>query len=246
MKRFKWPIVLGSFLIALSIVLYLAHYTIFRDTHHIFIYMLGDIAFLPIEVLLVVLIIHRLLSEREKRTRLEKMSMVIGAFFTEVGTQLLTYLSDFDPKLDKIRKDLIVTDDWSEREFFSVSNRLKTYHYEIKIRLADLEDLRHFLLKNRDFLLRLLENPALLERESFTRLLRAVFHVAEELTYRRRFKTLPATDYEHLTGDVKRIYTLLIYEWLDYMKYLKDNYPYLFSLAMRTNPFDQKATPIVK
>jgi hypothetical protein len=27
-------------------------------------------------------------------------------------------------------------------------------------------------------------------------------------------------------------------EWLDYMKYLKANYPDLFSLAIRTNPFD--------
>jgi hypothetical protein len=26
---------------------------------------------------------------------------------------------------------------------------------------------------------------------------------------------------------------------------LKDNYPYLFSLAMRTNPFDLSASPIV-
>ena len=29
------------------------------------------------------------------------------------------------------------------------------------------------------------------------------------------------------------------------MAHLKENYPFLFSLAMRTNPFDQKATPIV-
>lgn len=34
--------------------------------------------------------------------------------------------------------------------------------------------------------------------------------------------------------------------WLDYTKYIKDRYPYLFSLAMRTNPFDVDATPIVK
>jgi hypothetical protein len=30
------------------------------------------------------------------------------------------------------------------------------------------------------------------------------------------------------------------------MKHLKDNYPYLFSLAMRTNPFDHEASPVVK
>ena len=246
MKRFRWPILLGSSLIVLSIVLYLTHYAIFRDIHHIFIYMLGDIAFLPIEVLLVVLIIHQLLSRREKRARLEKLNMVIGAFFTEAGTRLLTYFSDFDPKLDKIRKELIVTNNWSDQEFFSVSKRLKDYDYGVEIRKVSLEDLRRFLTEKRIFLLRFLENPNLLEHETFTELLQAVCHLTQELSYREDFRQLPDSDYEHLAGDIKRVYSLLVNEWLDYMKYLKDNYPYLFSLAMRTNPFDQKASPIVK
>ena len=88
MKRISWPILLGLSLIVLSIILYLIHYAIFRDTHHIFIYMIGDIAFVPIEILLVTLIIHRLLNEREKRARLEKLNMVIGTFFSAVGTKL--------------------------------------------------------------------------------------------------------------------------------------------------------------
>ncbi len=47
--------------------------------------MVGDIAFVPIEVLMVTLIIHRLLTEREKRAMLKKMNMVIGAFFQRSG-----------------------------------------------------------------------------------------------------------------------------------------------------------------
>lgn len=246
MKRFRWPILLGSSLIVLSIVLYLTHYAIFRDIHHIFIYMLGDIAFLPIEVLLVVLIIHQLLSRREKRARLEKLNMVIGAFFTEMGTKLLTYFSDLDPRLDNIKKELVVTNEWSEQEFFRVSRRLKNYDYGVEIRKVSLEDLRRFLTGKRNFLLRLLENPNLLEHETFTELLQAVCHLTQELSYRKDFKQLPDSDYEHLAGDIKRVYILLVNEWLGYMKYLKGNYPYLFSLAMRTNPFDQKASPIVK
>jgi hypothetical protein len=30
------------------------------------------------------------------------------------------------------------------------------------------------------------------------------------------------------------------------MKHLKENYPFLFSLAMRTNPFDQNASSIIQ
>jgi hypothetical protein len=207
--------------------------------------MVGDIAFVPIEVLLVTLIIHRLLSEREKRAKLEKLNMVIGTFFSEVGTRLLTSFSDFDPKLDQIRNNLLMTNVWSENEFLSVSKRLKDYDYGIEIQKLNLEDLRHFIVGKRDFLLRLLENPTLLEHESFTELLRAVFHLTEELAAREDVKQLPDTDYKHIAGDIKRAYILLVHEWLDYMKYMKDNYPYLFSFAMRTNPFDQESSPIV-
>src|SRR4030066_406764 len=112
MKLLRWQILLGLALILLSIFIYLIHYAIFRDPHHIYIYLLGDIAFVPIEVLLVTIIIHQLLSEREKKSRLEKLNMVIGSFFSEVGTVLLTYFSDYDPKLDDIRKDFLVTDKW--------------------------------------------------------------------------------------------------------------------------------------
>ncbi len=246
MKRLSWQVILGVSLIVLSALVYLFHYIIFRDPHHIFIYLVGDIAFVFIEVLLVTLIIHRLLSEREKRTKLEKLNMVIGAFFSEVGTQLLTYFSDFDPKLDEIRKDLIVTDDWSEQEFFRADTRLRNYEYEVEIQKVDLAHLKTFLVGKSNFLLRLLENPNLLEHESFTKLLRAVFHLTEELVHRNDVRKLPDTDYTHLEGDIKRAYNLLVNEWLEYMKYLKDNYPYLFSLAMRTNPFDQNASPIVE
>jgi len=207
--------------------------------------MVGDIAFVPIEVLLVTLIIHRLLGEREKRARLEKLNMVIGAFFSSVGTRLLTYFSDFDPELDRIREHLVVTDDWSEQEFLSVSQRLKNYDYKIDIHRVDLEELRSFLVEKRDLLLRLLENPTLLEHESFTELLRAVFHLSDELESRDDVKGLPDTDYEHLANDTRRAYVLLVREWVDYVKYLKNNYPYLFSLSMRMNPFDLEASPLV-
>ena len=246
MKRFSWHILLGLTLIVLSIAFYLLHYAIFRDPHHIFLYLVGDVAFVFIEVLLVTLIIHQVLSMREKRTRLEKLNMVIGAFFSEVGTRLVAYFSDFDPKLDKIRKELVVTNDWSEQEFSSVSKRLKNYDYGVEIQKVELEDLATFLMAKRDFLLRLLENPTLLEHESFTELLRSVFHLTEELANREALTQLPDTDYQHLAGDIKRAYVLLVHQWFDYMKHLKDNYPYLFSLAMRANPFDRDASPIVR
>ena len=246
MKSDRWEVVVGIYLIILAVLLYIVHFVIFKDPHHIFIFGLGDLAFLPIEVLLVTLIIHRLLSDREKRIRLEKMNMVIGAFFSEAGTELLAYLSDLDPGLDEIRENLIVTDDWSPQEYRSCCGRLRDYDYDIDIQKVSLGNLKTFLAGKRDFFLRLLENPNLLEHETFTDLLKAVFHLTEELAHREDVAHVSDKDREHLSVDVKRIYGLLVLEWLAYMEHLKVEYPYLFSLAMRTNPFDQEASPEFK
>jgi len=246
MKLLRLQILLGLALLLLSALLYLMHYAIFEDAHHIYIYLLGDIAFLPVEVLLVTIIIQQLLTYREKKATLEKMNMVIGSFFSAVGTRLLTYFSDLDPELENIRKYLIVTNNWSDEEFTSVSKLLRNYDYNVEIKRVDLEGLRTSLISERDFLLRLLENPTLLEHEPFTELLRSVFHLTEELEMREQVTQLSDKDYEHISNDIKRAYTLLVQRWLSYVKYLKDNYPYFFSLVMRTNPFDQTASPFVR
>jgi hypothetical protein len=41
--------------------------------------------------------------------------------------------------------------------------------------------------------------------------------------------------------DIRRAYHLLLREWLGYMAHLHADYPYLFSLAVRTNPFNPAA-----
>ena len=111
---------------------------------------------------------------------------------------------------------------------------------------GNLAELKEFLIARRGFLLRLLENQNLLEHETFTELLWAVFHLMEELDARRDVRALARPDCEHIAGDIRRAYVILIIEWLSYMKHLKNEYPYLFSLAVRTNPFDPKASVEVK
>lgn len=245
MIKISWQVTLGLVLIVLSAIVYFAHYLIFHDVHHIFIYLVGDIAFVFIEVLLVTLVIHQLLAEREKRTMLEKMNMVIGTFFSEVGTPLLKYFAKFDTQVSKIRTDLAKTKALDRKQFIALSKALKCHEAHLKSNVRDLVSMRIFLCSKRDFLIRLLENPILLEHGSFTNLLWAVFHLADELGHRKNLKKIGKADHEHINGDIKRAYCMLLSEWLDYMKHLKDSYPYLFSLAMRTNPFDLMAKPEV-
>jgi len=246
MKKLNWRAKLGVGLVLLSAALYFAHWLVFRDAHHIFIYMVGDIAFLPLEVLLVTMVIHALLEAHDKRSLLQKMNMVIGAFFTQVGTRLLGDLAAFDTEGGRAVADLGVRGDWAAQQFRAARQRLRGSKFEMDARRGDLEALRDALAADRAFLLGLLQNPNLLEHDAFTDLLWAVTHLAEELACRSDLRQLSDADAAHLSGDIRRAYSLLIGEWLDYMSHLKSNYPYLFSLAVRTNPFDANARPEVQ
>ena len=93
MKRHRHIILSAILLLAVSVLLYVFHYLIFLDPHYIFIYMVGDLAFLPVEVFLVVVIIERLLESHERNSMLQKLNMVIGRFFSELGTHLLAHIN---------------------------------------------------------------------------------------------------------------------------------------------------------
>jgi len=245
-KRFKGQIILGLSLAATSAILYFIHFLVFRDTHHIYLYLLGDIAFLPIEVLLVTLVIDRVLSAREKKSLLNKLNMVIGAFFSEVGSDLLHRFSRFDLNSQNIKNEFTSLNRWSDKDFDKASAMILKFKYSVNSKSADINSLKIFLSDKRAFMLRLLENPNLLEHETFTELLWAVFHLTEELDCRQMLDSLPDADYSHLSGDIKRAYILLIKEWLAYIKHLKNNYPYLYSLASRMNPFEDNPSAIIR
>ena len=246
MKLSRWQVVLGVVLIALSISLFSFHYLIFRDAHHIWIYLLGDLAFLPIQIFFVTLLLNQLLVEREKRLKLRKLNMVIDTFFSEVGTALLKSFTRFDETSSHLQERLKITTGWKKKEFADAQLHMKNYPFPVKSTGDSLDDLKFLLVSKRNFLLMLMENPNLLEHEAFTDLLRAVFHLTEELGLRLQFSELPQSDLDHLAMDMKRAYRLLIVEWLVYMRHLQEDYPYLFSLAIRMNPFDVGASVIVR
>jgi hypothetical protein len=243
-KRFSFVVYLAIGFVALSAILYFVHYLIFRDVYHIFIYMLGDLAFLPLEVLLVVVIIERLLARRETQAKLEKLNMVVGAFFSELGNYLLQdLLKHFDNRLE-ISNHLNITGDWTKKDFKKAADFAYHLKVDVDCRNIDLGRLKAFLAQKRTFLLTLLENPNLLEHDRFTDLLWAVTHLDEELEARTSLIGLPEKDLEHLAVDIQRMYDHLASEWLDYVQHLKSKYPFLFSLVLRTHPFQERQSPV--
>lgn len=245
LKGYRLYLLLGSIFIAASALVYYVHYLIFQDTHHIFIYLIGDLGFLPLEVFLVVVVIERILSRREKQAVLLKLNMVIGAFFSEIGNHLLTQLLTGIRNRDDIASHLNIRADWTPKDFEAADKYASYLRIDVDMAKVDLPGLKKYLHDRRFYLLTLLENPNLLEHDRFTDLLWATTHLAEELEMRDSFEGVPESDLAHIAIDIQRMYDHLTTEWLDYAQHLKNAYPFLFSLVLRTHPFQDRPSPVV-
>jgi hypothetical protein len=227
---------LSMVLILISLVLYGANYLVFRNAHDIFFYMLIDLGFLPLSVLIVTVVINRLLVEREKSAQRYKMHMVISAFFSATGTPLLRLLGRLTPAEEELDRRLAVAPDWDVARLREAITYVRQTPLPVQAPPEKLLPLREFLAGPREFMMRLLENPVLLEHGEFTDLLWAVFHLEEELSARQSLEDLPPADLEHLAGDADRALRRLWVQWLEHMIHLRRDYPFLFSFEARTNP----------
>ncbi|MCF8033768.1 MAG: potassium channel family protein [Desulfarculaceae bacterium] len=187
-----------------------------------------------------------LLSRRERAAQLAKLYVVEGIFFSELGSELLLAIIAGDPRSDGLGEELRLKADWKPADFKHLEAKLAAHEYEVDPDQVDLEGLSNLLRSHNNLLLRLLENPFITEQDSFTECLRAVFHLKDELYHRPRLHPLLPTDRAHLGGDLKRVYQLLVMQWLIYVKHLSQRHPYLFSLAVRLNPFDPERDPVVR
>jgi len=233
-------------LLAASAVAYLIEFLAFGDARDIWFYTILDFAFLPIQVILVAIVIEGLLARHERRQLLRKMNMVIGTFFSELGTRLLGDLTPTLANRGDVMEALAVRADWKPADFRRAETRAAALDYRVNLVGFDLEALKRDLLGQRNLLVLLLANPNLLEHERFTDLLWAVFHLMEELEARPLLDNLPDADREHLAGDVRRVCTPLAVEWIHYCRHLQHAYPYIFSIVLRTHPFQEHPSATVR
>ncbi len=109
-KKIIWYLQLSFFLLTITIGVYSVQILIFKIPDQTGFYFFQDLAFLPIEVLLVTILIDRLLKRRDKSNILNKMNMVVGIFFGELGHSLLQDLYRMDKEnaeeIKNIFKDL--------------------------------------------------------------------------------------------------------------------------------------------
>jgi hypothetical protein len=235
--RLRLIVVSGLIALLASGIMYLIDYAIFRDSQQLLVQLVDDLAFIPISVFIVVVVLERLLTRQEKLLIRHKLNMVVGVFFSEVGNTLIRKLLHSYERNEEITKTFSVSNSWTQEDFKRTRASAAIISATPGGSSIDFDDLKTFLTSKREFLLTLLENQNLIEHEEFSDLLWAIFHLTEELEARHSVSNLSGTDLHHLEGDIGRLYGRLLYQWLAYVEHLKDKYPYLFSLTVRMSPF---------
>ena len=246
MRRHTLLLLAALVLLCGSALLYFIHYLIFGDMHHIFIYLLGDIAFIPIEILIVAVIVERIISRHDRHKLVGKLNMVIGTFFSELGTRLMGTLTKAIENKAELTPHIGIDKNWTPAKYRRALEFVRACKFTINMQEFDLEELRDMLAQRRDMLVALLGNQSLLEHDRFTNLLWALFHLLEELNARESLTNLPEKDAEHLAGDIDRVYTRLTQAWLMYCKHLQKAYPYIFSIVARTHPLQERPDATVR
>ena len=245
-KEMNWKIKFAIIMFALAVLIFLARYLIFGDGEEIIAYLWKHIGFIPIDILIVALVLEEIMGRKEHEAILEKIDMLMGTFFSEIGNDLIAELSKAN--INKANTDdLKAIKSWNDKDYDNKLKELKNNPVDFKANIAPeeredfLNRIQSILVENREFLVNLINNPNLLEKDEFSSLLLALLHLDEELARRGELTDIKDADFNHLNGDMKRVYSKLVYEWVYYLKYLNKHYPYMISLAIRTNPFDSEA-----
>ena len=237
MGNFRNNVFLFIILTGSSAAIYLVQYAIFKDPTNTAYYFFQDMAFVPIQALIATLLINKFLSITEHQRKMKKINVIISTFFVETGVEIIMQLSRFDQNPGKER-EIAEIEDLISNKSSAVKKTVDLFDYDFYADPEKLDELAVVMSRNRRFLLDLLGNPNLLEHESFTDMLWAVFHIADELKSRGDLKKLTEADILHLSNDMLRAYKAMTIEWIGYINYLKGEYPFLYAIAIRKSPFE--------
>ena len=64
-----------------------------------------------------------ILQSKQEKTRKAQLNLIIGVFFSEIGTRFLHIISAFDPHIDRLRQDCCISEEWSGQDFTKLKKK---------------------------------------------------------------------------------------------------------------------------
>lgn len=228
MKKIRHYSLISFVLISLSVIMFTIHYIVFGQALNTAYYSLMNLCFIPINSLVVTIILEKLIDYRSKKERIEKLNMLIGIFFTEIGGKLMHYIILSDKNTNDCNFN------FEDLEY--IKTILANHDYNINIDEIDLNSIKSLLVENNNLLINLISNENLLQNQTFTDLIMSIIHLRDEILFFESDK-LEEVNKNHLENDILRVYKNITIQWVLYLEYLKKFYPFLYNNAIRVNPF---------
>lgn len=228
-RRRIWDKVLIALgLILLSVGAYTAHYFFFRDLKYITNYVFLHLSFLPIHALVLGLILDELISYREKASRRRKLNLYLGIFFRQMGSEIFLTAANMAENRRELEALMSADQSWNTARFRRA--RMEVGHFPVKMRAdaVSLIKLLDLLREHEPEIFAQTRNPLLMEFEDLYRCLLSLFHIIEEIQYRRPVPQMSAPELQHLAKDAGKSLLQLSQLWLGYMEHLKKTHPVLF------------------
>lgn len=228
MKKISHYIKVSLVLVLLSAVMFFVHFLVFGQAENTAYYSLMNLCFIPINSLVVTFVLENLIDAKEKKERMNKLNMLIGIFFTEVGYKLMHEIISGDKNAKNSILHFNKLDD--------IEKAINKGEYTVNIEEINISNIKSLLESNNTLLINLVSNENLHQHETFTDLLMAVIHLRDEILFIEKHG-LVQIDKKHLANDIDRVYKNITVQWISYLKYLRTNYPFLYNNAIRVNPY---------
>lgn len=230
--RLKYIIMLGVMLSMFSAVLYFVNYLVFGDASHLIKGFTEELAFMPVYVFITAVVAERLLWQSEKNEISRRTNALVGTFFNEMGYDIFKILIKYDSNFALLKANIKFDNGWNPSTVKRIHKFAEDYTYGAPNGIGDILEFGDLLLAKKDFMLILMSNGSLIEKDEFSKLMLAINHIHEALKTMCDLSSMSKDLIDHLHDDLQNVYRYLIGVWASYLAIIDKEDQYLYKLAV--------------
>ena len=147
----RWQVQIAVVLIVAAVVVYALRWILFSSENlhqEMLRYLVDDVAFLFIQVLLVSILVDGLMQRRQRETMLDKLNMIVGAFFTRVRRRRTGPHRQLDGDLERCARTSCAPV-LEGRDYERATQAFRAHKPVIELSTGDLVSLRERLTARR-------------------------------------------------------------------------------------------------
>jgi len=230
--RYKYIFTLGIMLSIFSAVLYFVNFLLFGDAHHLLTAFGEELAFMPVYIFITAVVAEQLLWRSQKNEISRRTNALVGTFFNEIGHDIIRILTKYDSNFGKLKSKVQLDKSWDPSRIKDIHKMAAAYKYGAPEGIEDILEIGDLLNAKKDFILILMSNASLIEKDEFSELLLSVNHIYEALKTMGDLSGISQELIDHIHGDIERVYKNLMVVWSGYLSAIEKEDPYLYKLAI--------------